>query len=668
MATQPPSRGSFIDHTFHPDTPDPKPALIRTPTSMSVPRNELLRKTLEARRAQDSPETPIQSSSRPASLDSFLPRLPAPDPSARPQQLNSPAMSPDPFDEFDLPADLIAPESPIQKRHPRGKDDTPPRGKTNQELTAEVQKLRRDLMTEKLRCELTKKQQEEEHERLVKANKEVDRLSYLHEEMREVEAENRQLRDLLEKHQQDMDEIDDMKDHIDQLQAERDAVEEQKKELRAEFDDMKKATDAELANMQDALKEAVDLVHSIENEQANLVKENNDLKSEKESLRKELRACAARIAAIESRRVDSSPECPQQSLVDTSLDEYRPATSLDDSDYYSQPSTPRAGVDKDAQSLRSVNSTRSRQFAELARERTNSARRLSLRMSDASMRAASVVSAAQAPGVLRVPEEHARVPPQAVDQSFRERRYHQSATEPVMARSEADLHRPATVTPMQTHQPSGLRNAHRPDQMPRTSISRPSSNQHASLGKLSRPHTRGHSAVDPIPLPPPRMSSRHAQTSSEIHLRPQPSDATFESNTTCGTLIGTEEQKPEQVLTTWTSAAPRASCVSLLTASPRIDLADRDRWWKDTEHVKPLLRTRATTKTLRADFSSDEGVSESETFAVRAGGVRTTPTTPASEKPQEDFLFNPKENEEDFMRKAIGKLKGSIRRRHNESL
>lgn len=84
--------------------------------------------------------------------------------------------------------------------------------------------------------------------------------------------------------------------------------------------------------------------------------------------------------------------------------------------------------------------------------------------------------------------------------------------------------------------------------------------------------------------------------------------------------------------------------------------------------MKPLLRTRATTKTLRADFSSDEGVSESETFAVRAGGVRTTPTTPASEKPQEDFLFNPKENEEDFMRKAIGKLKGSIRRRHNESL
>ncbi|KAF3051762.1 hypothetical protein E8E11_010231 [Didymella keratinophila] len=667
MATSPPLRGSSTDHAFHPETPESKPALTRTPTSMSVPRNELLRKTLEARRAQDSPQT-HQSSSRPMSLDNLPPRPPAPTPSARPQQLDTPATSSDPFDEFDLPADLVAPESPIQKRHLRTKDDTPPRGKTNQELSAEVQKLRKDLMTEKMRCELTKKQQEQEHEELVKANKEVDRLNYLALEMREVEAENRQLRDLLEKHQQDMDEIDDMKDHIDQLQAERDAVEEQKRDLQAEFDDMKKATDAELANMQDALKEAVDLVHSIENEQANLVKENNDLKSEKERLRKELRDCAARIAAIESQRVDGSPEYNQQPFVDTSLDEYRPATSLDDSDYYSQPATPRADIDKDAQSLRSVTSTRSRQFLELARERTKSARRLSLRMSDASMRAANVVSAVHVPEVPRIPEEHALVTPRAVDERSRERRYRQSAAEPVIARSEADLHRPATVTPVQTHQPSGLRNAYRPDQMQRTSTSRPSSSQKPGSGMTPRPHTRGHSAVELIPLPPPRMSSRHAHTSSEIHLRPQPSDATFESNTTCGTLIGTEEQKPEQVLTTWTSANPRTSAVSLLTTSPRIDLADRDRWWKDTEHVKPLLRTRATTKTLRADFSSDDAGLGSETFAVRAGGIRTTPTTPAAEKPQEDFLFNPKENEEDFMRKAIGRLKGSIRRRHNESL
>lgn len=561
MASPPPSRGSSIDHTVHPETPQSKPAFARTPTSMSVPRNELLRKTLEARRAQDSP---IQSSPRPAPLDTLPPRPPAPTPSARPKQLDTPAPSPDPFDEFDLPADLITPESPIQKKHPRAKDDTPPRGKTNQELSAEVQRLRQDLITEKMRCELTKKDQQEVHEKLVKANEEVDRLQSLDLEMREVEAENRQLRDLLEKHQQDMDGINDMKDCIDQLQAERDAVEEQKKVLQADFDDMKKATDAELANMQDALQEAVDLVHSFESEKAILVKDNNDLKSEKERLRKELHDCVARIAAIESQRFDGSSECPQQPFVDTSLDEYRPATSHDDSDYYSQPATPRADIDKDAQSLRSITSDRSKRFMELTRERTKSARKLSLRLSDASMRAASAVSAGHVPEVPRIPEEHAAVTPRAVEERFRERRYHQSGAEPAMIRSEAHLHRPATVTPVQIHQPSGLRNAYRPDQMQRTSTSRPSSSQNASSSKISRPHTRGYSAVESSPLPPPRMSSRHAHTSSEIHLRPQPSDATFESNTTCGTLIGTEEQKQEQVLTAWTLANPRTSSVSLL--------------------------------------------------------------------------------------------------------
>jgi hypothetical protein len=82
--------------------------------------------------------------------------------------------------------------------------------------------------------------------------------------------------------------------------------------------------------------------------------------------------------------------------------------------------------------------------------------------------------------------------------------------------------------------------------------------------------------------------------------------------------------------------------------------------------VRPL-RTRATTRTLRADFSSDEGDLVSRTFAVRADGIVTNPVTPATERPEKDFLFNPKENEEQFMRKTINKLKGSARRRHHES-
>lgn len=632
---------------------------------MSAPKNELLRKTLEARRAQD---TSIQSSPKPAPLTTLPPRPAAP-PSARPQQLHTPAASPDAFDEFDLPDDLMTPESPIQKRRPRSNDGVVPRGKTNQELSAEVLKLREDLITEKLRCELTKDNQNEAHAKWLEAKEEVERLSRLDLEMREVEAENWQLKDLLETHQENMDSIDDMYEKIDMLQSERDAVEERSALLQADLDDLKKATAAELANMEDAFKEAVDLVHSHESEKADLLKKNSDLNSENERLKKEFDSLKMRMAAIEMKHVDGSSNYPPHVMVDASLDEHRPATSYDDSDYYSQPATPRADVEHDAQSLRSVTSDRSRQFIELTRERTRSARRLSKRMSDASLRAASVFSAFQAPEVPQIPEELAEVTPRTVDERFRERRYHQSNAEQVAAMSVTSMRRPATVAPVQTHQPSGLRSAYRPDQVQGSSTSRPLSSHTLSPSQTSRTAAREGSAVESVPVPPPRMSSRQAHTYSESRLRPRTSDATFESNTICGTLVGSEGQTQEQVLTAWNSASPRTCAESSLTSSPRVDVVDKERWWKDTERVRPLLRTRATTRTLRADSSLDDDDSGSETFGNRAGGVRTSPTTPVGARPAEkDFLFNPRENEEDFMRKTIAKLRGSMRRRQNEPL
>jgi hypothetical protein len=43
------------------------------------------------------------------------------------------------------------------------------------------------------------------------------------------------------------------------------------------------------------------------------------------------------------------------------------------------------------------------------------------------------------------------------------------------------------------------------------------------------------------------------------------------------------------------------------------------------------------------------------------------PSTPVTEKPEPDFLFNPKESEEQFAKKVFSKLRGSIRRRHDAS-
>jgi hypothetical protein len=43
------------------------------------------------------------------------------------------------------------------------------------------------------------------------------------------------------------------------------------------------------------------------------------------------------------------------------------------------------------------------------------------------------------------------------------------------------------------------------------------------------------------------------------------------------------------------------------------------------------------------------------------------PSTPVAEKPEPDFLFNPKESEDQFAKKVFSKLRGSIRRRHDAS-
>lgn len=565
---------------------------------------------------------------------------------------HTPAASPDAFDEFDLPEEIMTPESPIRKRRPHEKDDTPPRGKTNLELSAEVEMLRNELIKQNIRVELLKKNNHELQARWVQAKEEVDQLKPLKEANFELRAENKALTERLDNLADCEEELEDMSNELDKVYSAGKELEEANATLQEEMLNLTKVNDeaaAEMQEQQDALKEAVEMITNLESEKVQLVVEIKDLK--------------LRVAAIESRQVDSSAKYPQRVY---SIDEQRPATSYDDSDYYSQPATPRAELDKDAQSIRSGTSVQSKRFIELTKERTRSARILSKRLSDASLRASSVISAVQAPRILQIPEEYAQITPRIVDERFRERRYRQeSGAEQHIASSGAELRRPATVAPVQTHQPSGLRSLYRPDQLQRSNTSRPSSGHTPTSSRSSGPRTRTHPVAEPSSVPP-RMSSRHAHTTSDDRIRSQTSDATLESNTTNGTLIRSEEQEQEQVLTAWTSINPRTPTISLLTSSPNLDRPDRERWWKDTENVRPL-RTRATTRTLRAEFSSDEGDLDSRTFVVRADGIGTNPITPATERSEKDFLFNPKENEEQFMRKTISKLKGSARRRHDES-
>jgi hypothetical protein len=560
--------------------------------------------------------------------------------------LHTPAASPDAFDEFDLPEELMTPESPIFRKRPN--DDTPPRGKTNQELSAEVEKLRDDLIQQNIRVEFLKKGNHELQAKWVQAKQDVEQLKPLQEENDDLFEENKKLKEKLDGLRDYEDQLDDLKTEMDMLWSENRTVKDANITLKNEVLNLSKVNDeavVTMADQQGALDEAVEMITNLESEKLYLKEEVDDLK--------------ARVAAIESKQVGGSANHPQRVCI---IDESRPVTAYDDSDYFSQPATPRAELDRDSFSVRSNRSTgtsvQSKRFIEMSKERTQSTHNLSKRMSEASLRAASLVFSTQPPEVPQIPKEFT---PQAVDKHFRQRRYLQElGVEHHIAIAGSQLRRPATAAPqVQTHQPSGLRSLHRPDQLQRSSTQRPSSSHTPSSSQSTKTRPRYYSVVDVSPEPPPRMSSRHAHTISDDRLRPQLSDGTIESTTTTSALVGSEQ---EQVLINWISSAPRSSMISILT-EPAIDRLDRERWWKDTENVKPL-KTRATMRELREDFS-DDGNSKTS-FAARVDGMKSSSTTPAVEKTEKDFLFNPSENEEQFMKKTMTKLKGSIRRRYTE--
>ncbi|KAJ4989444.1 hypothetical protein SVAN01_04979 [Stagonosporopsis vannaccii] len=632
MTTLPSSRGSSLDHTFRPATPESTPVFRRSATSLSIPKSEYLRNALEARRAQN---TPVQNV--PGLINTLSRRSTAPT-SAAP---HTPAATPDAFDEFDLPEELLTPESPIRKRRPHEKD-TPPRGKTNQELSTEVEKLRDELFKQNLRVELLNNSNHKLQEKWLKAKEEADQLKPLEEENYELRAGNKKLTEKLAAIQDVIDRIDEMNDELDKLYHGKKAAEEMNEVLKEEVVNLTNVNKEAVANMQEteeALNEAVEMITSLEGEKTQLRNEVDDLKQ--------------RVATIESKQVDGSGY-PQRVH---SIDEHRPTTSYDDSDYYSQPATPRRDIEKDTQSIRS------KQFIELTKERTRSARSLSKRMSDASLKAAGLIFTGPIPQIPLIPEHYAQVIPRTVDERSREQRYHRGpGVEQCIGISRADVRRPTTGTPTQTHESFGLHCLCRPDQPARPGISRPVTSCVPSGNNSSRPQTRTHSVVEHCPAPPPRTTSRHARTTSDDLLRTRSSSESADSHAASGTLVGSEdkEQRQEQVLAAWNTTNPRTSTVSLLT-SPRIDRPDKERWWKDTENVRPL-RTRETTGALRRRFSFGEDSSGSRTFAARAGEIRTNPTTPATERPNQDFLFNPREDEEQFMRKAITRLKGSMRR------
>jgi hypothetical protein len=621
-----------------------------------APKSEYLRNALQARRAQNTP-TP-----------SPLPVRPPPTPSPKPLEVKTPRTSPDLFAEFALSEEQTAPVSPIRRRRPS--EGGPPRSKTARELTNEVEKLKDNLMTSNMRVELLKKNNSELQHSVARLKEQVEELEPLEEENNDLQNENNRLKLKM----QDMD-------------VAMACLRDDNNGLRKCNEDMLAINEECASHWEDqesAVQEAADTIVALETEKAALAAEVQHLKKRMTAL--EVESSAASIL------VGGSPRYPMRVH---SIDESRPDTSHFDSDYFSQPDSPRLRTSRE--SIISINpSERSKKFLEKSDMRKRSVRDLAKRMSAASLKALRVRSPSPTPKVPPIPPVYQQPMPQAVEQVVRtpKRRFPQ---QPLLDALEISPIRPESGTSYaSTSQSDGLRGMYHPSGSTSSSHDTPPTN-------IARPSRRNPSGAEVLPRVPSRDSSRQAHTSSSgDHLSQRSSyHARQRRRSNSDSPPHTAQPAPEE----WAPMPPppvlaRVSLISEVDLTSEVDPQENtERWWRSVDRLtQPQSQQQPaptpqqhrtqqpphatdTTPQQRApnpahfppshvDIINVAGSSSSKPSArfPRAEDElrrnRTQPSTPAASAGlpfERDFFFNGSEDEEMFMRKARASM-GTARR------
>ncbi|KAH9862564.1 hypothetical protein IAQ61_009981 [Plenodomus lingam] len=643
-----------------PHTPDQaRPPATRIGSVTMAPKSELLRNALQARRAQHTP-TPSPLEARPP--PSF---------SSRSTTVSTPDSSPDAFAEFALSEEQTAPVSPIRRRRPS--DMGPPRSKTNRELTVEIERLKDNLMTSNMRVELLKKSNSELQHGMTKAKERIERLEPLEEFNYELAVENDSLKTKLE---HVVEQLDRLMDAHDVIRQHNDELAESNKQLSA----LSKQNEDLWQSQESAIDEAVMYIIKLE-EDKNLL--TTELKSLKE------RVGALETASPTGTLVDGTSRYPSRVF---SVDESRPSTSHFDSDYYSQPDSPRVKPDN-ASSISFTPSERSKKFLDLTEDRRKSARDLVKRMSAASLAALAIRSPSPPPAVPQIPavyqekqelaeQDLVEAPPraaQAVPGLDRQSRH----VVPQDILDEALQSPPLSDTkshPRATSHADGLRGLYRPDRAMRSKTS------HDLPAKSSQPidpsNTGGVANSQPSvpeasPSVPSRVSSKYANTSNFNEQFPRHSPCRRHQSDrdmqTSSDAVEVEEQDsaPLRAPTVPPPINPALSTADLTSEyDPR---EDRDRWWRNVEQitsspVTPQPRTalhqsihgcsRMSTGTFAHQRRHRKAPSLAPGTVSTESQSRSTSTLPREER---DFLFNPGENVETFMRKARNKISSTRR-------
>lgn len=207
-----------------------------------------------------------------------------------------------------------------------------------------------------------------------------------------------------------VEELEPLEDENGELQDENNHLRLKMQEMEEEMERLKGDNDNLRQSTEEMLSINIECSSHFENQEA-AVQEAVDaivaLEKEKAALAVEVHNLKDRVSLLEddtsraSTLFDGSP--PRAPSIVYSIDESRPSTSHFDSDYYSQPDSPQVKNSKD--SIISIQpSARSQKFLELTQERRRSVRDLAKRMSTASLSALRMSSLSQAADIPEVPE------------------------------------------------------------------------------------------------------------------------------------------------------------------------------------------------------------------------------------------------------------------------
>ena len=420
-------------------------------------------------------------------------------------------------------------------------------------------------------------------------NKLLDQAEEDRARIQELESYEEEVFDLRDTNAKHVSTVRDMEDELTELRSQNEEI------LKISED-----TVAEIENKEEALQEAAEIILGLEKDKA-------DLLEEIERLKETQRTKSQAAAGYDTNAFAAVHENLKYPADLTSVDDSRPSTGYHDSDYYSMPASPRET--RSPESMIFV-SERAKKFINLKKEAQQSIKDLSRRLSNASLKQDKKKND-PVPKVPQIPEAFKRQPASADSLRTPKR-----SEPPRVSLSPALSYDPYAMVPDRSSSPqtssSGLRHQLQKGLSLDTSHYQPASRLSSSTStptsnKRSKQSLRSSDA----PTAPTRHSSRAAMAAYSAEQLKSEAASQLETHSEAGTE------------TTWEVPSSAVS----EAATTEVDANYRGPWYNQI----------SSWGTMGRSFMPGQG---------------KKPAQRATSYTEKNFLFNPTENEDDFVEKT----------------